>query len=127
LTPSERFYAYVNRGEIRFQRCTSCGTLRTVPRDICHNCLALEATWELAPATGRIVSFFIARQPIATDLTLPYTVVHVELAEGVRFTANLVGDGSPPRVGLPVRFTIVERAGRMLPQFERGEYNSASI
>jgi uncharacterized OB-fold protein len=126
LTPSERFYDYVNRGEIRFQRCTSCGTLRTVPRAICHHCLGPEATWELAPPTGRIVSFFIARQPIATELNVPYAVVHVELAEGVRFTANLVGDGSPPRVGLPVSFTIVERAGRMLPQFERGEGNSAT-
>lgn len=118
-TPVEEFAAYLEQGEIRLQRCSSCGTRRIPPRSVCAVCLSREATWEPAARRGRVVSFTVARESIGTDLEAPYTIAQAELDDGVRWTANLIGAHTElPRIGLPVRLVIGERDGRSLAQFE---------
>jgi uncharacterized protein len=118
-TAAEIFNEHLLTGEIRFQRCSSCGTVRATLPPICHRCLSPRATWEPASPTGQVSSYIVARQPIATELETPYVVVHVELDDGVRYTANLIGaDPRAVHVGARVRFMIAERHGRLLPQFE---------
>jgi uncharacterized OB-fold protein len=74
-------------------------------------------TWEPAADAGTIASYFVARERFATALETPYTVLHVELDDGVRYTAGLTGDGTP-LVGGRVRFTVGERDGEPVPLFE---------
>lgn len=119
MTPEEQFAAHLEAGEVRFQRCGACGTLRSIPRAVCHHCLSRDTHWEPAPAEGVVVSFIVAHEAIATDVEAPYTVVHADFGDAVRFTANLVGDGPPPAVGTPVRFVIAQRDGRPLAQLTR--------
>jgi hypothetical protein len=119
MSPEQEFWEHVATGKVMFQRCTACGELRSTPRAACHNCLSRGATWEEAPVAGTIKSFFVANEAIATPLEAPYTVVHVDLGDAVRLTANLLGDGPPPAVGMPVKLVIGERDGTQLPQFER--------
>ncbi|HEY4099206.1 MAG TPA: OB-fold domain-containing protein [Baekduia sp.] len=119
MTPEEQFAAHLTAGEVRFQRCGACGALRSIPRAVCHHCLSREARWEPAPAQGVVVSFIVAHEAIATDVPAPYTVVHADFGDAVRFTANLVGDGPSPAIGTPVRFVIAERDGRPLAQLAR--------
>ena|ERR1700761_8944262 len=119
MSPEEQFLEYVAGGTVRFQRCRSCGVLRSTPRAACHNCLSQEADWEVAPESGTIKSFIVANQAIATGLEAPYTVVHVDFGDAVRFTANLLGDGESPVVGMPVKLVVAERDGTKLAQFER--------
>jgi uncharacterized OB-fold protein len=117
VTSDEQFAAYLDKGEIRFQQCSACGTRRGTPRPVCHTCLSRESSWQPAAEAGSIVSFIVAHEAIATQLEPPYIVAHVELDDGVRFTANLLGDAEPS-VGMRVRAVIAERAGRRLLQFE---------
>ncbi|MCW2982711.1 MAG: DNA-binding protein [Conexibacter sp.] len=119
MSPEEQFAAHLAAGQVQFQRCGSCSTLRSTPRAVCHRCLSREASWEPAPQEGTVVSCIVAHEAIATSVPPPYTVVHVDFGNAVRFTANLIGDGPPAAVGMPVRFVIAERAGRPLAQFER--------
>jgi uncharacterized OB-fold protein len=119
VSPEQEFWEHVAEGKVLFQRCTACGVTRSSPRAACHNCFSRDASWEEAPETGHIKSFFIANQTFATSLETPYTVVHVDLGDAVRLTANLLGDGEPPTVGMPVKLVIADRDGTPLPQFER--------
>ena len=47
--PWEAFAAHVRAGEIFFQRCDECGTLRSVPSAVCYACGRAGSTWEPAP------------------------------------------------------------------------------
>jgi uncharacterized protein len=123
-TPAQRpavdqFTEYLSAGEIRFQRCGSCGTLRGTLRAVCPVCLSREVTWVHAANAGTIVSYFIAHERFATALETPYTVLHVELDDGVRYTAGLTATSSgAPHVGGRVRLTVGKRDGESLPLFE---------
>jgi uncharacterized OB-fold protein len=119
VSPEQEFWEHVAAGNVLFQRCTACGVLRSAPRAACHNCLSREAAWEKAPVSGKVKSFFVVNQAIATTLEVPYTVVHIDFGDAVRLTANLLGDGPPPSVGMPAKLVIGERDGVPLPQFER--------
>ena len=35
---AREFYEYCRKHELRFQRCTDCGTWRHIPRDMCAKC-----------------------------------------------------------------------------------------
>ena len=48
---SGEFYAWCRQGELRFQRCTDCGTFRHVPRELCAQCNSF--AWEWARSSGR--------------------------------------------------------------------------
>jgi uncharacterized OB-fold protein len=52
---------------------------------------------------------------------VPYTIVLVELEEGPRMIANLLGDATTVRIGDPVELTFETRGEYNLPQFVRAE------
>jgi uncharacterized OB-fold protein len=115
VTPEAEFREFLAAGELRFQRCKSCGALRTPPRPVCHACLSPDATWELAPANGQIVTYTVINDPTILTPEVPITLVHVELADGVRYTAPLRPPDEPSSLpGRRARWSIV--AGK--PEFE---------
>ena len=57
------FYAAARRGELRFQRCASCGRFRHYPRPICPRCLSREYAWERASGRGSVFTWTIVRGP----------------------------------------------------------------
>jgi uncharacterized OB-fold protein len=116
--PDAAFERLLEAGEVHWLRCASCGALRATLRTVCPSCLSREATWQRAAPTGRIVSYFVAHEAIATTLDAPYVVAHVELDDGVRLTASLLdADPSHVKVGAQVRLVVDRRGGRPLPAF----------
>ena len=83
------------RRELRFQRCTACGTWRHPPGPMCARCLSVESEWALASGRARLLSWVVCHPPLlpAWKERAPYIVVLVECAEGVRTMGNLLGAG----------------------------------
>lgn len=114
------FWDGVGAGELRIQRCASCGVLRHPSSPGCADCGSLDWDWITASGRGRIHSHAVVHHPLLPPFTEPYAVAVLELDEGVRFVSQLVGcDLGALRVGTEVRLTFVEVAeGLTLPLFE---------
>ncbi|GHC78136.1 Zn-ribbon domain-containing OB-fold protein [Limoniibacter endophyticus] len=82
--------------------CEDCGKPHLVPGPVCPFCFSDRLQWREATGRGTISTFVIVHKvwfpAFAADV--PYNVVQVELEEGPRLTAKLVGEGSQsPAVG----------------------------
>lgn len=113
------FWEGVRRGELLIQRCAECGRLRHPPSPMCPGCRSLAADAVKASGRGTIYSFCKPREPQLPDFDPGYVVVLVELAEGTRLVANLVGiDPAEVHIGLPVEVEFVAvDPGLTLPMF----------
>ena len=99
------FYNYCKKHELRFQRCTDCGTWRHVPRDMCAKCGSFNWEWAKSSGKGQVFSWTTAMQPMLPQFAdmVPYSPVVIELAEGVRMVSWLseVADDQL-ELGMPV-------------------------
>jgi uncharacterized OB-fold protein len=99
------FYAHCARGELRFQRCATCGAWRHPPRVLCAVCGSPRWSWERSSGRGQVFTWTVVHQAMhpAFAAEVPYAVVVVETDEGVRFVANLRDAGPEAlRLGLLV-------------------------
>ena len=118
VDPNKTFWEGVRAGELRIQKCASCGQLRQPPRPMCPHCNSLE--WEMVAASGKgtVYSCIIPRHMVPEGQEK--AVVLVELDEGVRFFANVLDvDPRAVTIGMPVEVTFEDRDGGIrLPQFK---------
>ena len=109
-------------GKLLLQRCGECRAVRFYPRALCPSCWSTQVDWIEASGRGRVHSFTIIRRPPAPSFAarVPYVVALIDLDEGPRMMANIVGDGALD-VGMdePVTLTFETRGDVTLPQFER--------
>jgi uncharacterized OB-fold protein len=89
IGPNAEFYAWAARGELRLQRCSSCGVWRHPPRHRCASCGATATAWERVSGRGRVFSWTVTHQRLDPAFEVPYAVVVVELEEGPRLVGNL--------------------------------------
>jgi hypothetical protein len=107
------FWAGTAAGELRIQRCGTCGTLRHPPGPMCPRCRAPqrppgEGEYAVAAGTGEVYSYVVHHHPPVPGKTLPFVIALVELPEGVRMVGELLGvRPDQVRVGLPVRAGFV--------------------
>ncbi|MBR0681544.1 Zn-ribbon domain-containing OB-fold protein [Roseomonas eburnea] len=87
------FWEGCAQGELRLQRCLSCGAAQFPPRALCARCHAPSPAWEKASGRGRIVSHTRVHRPPspAFKAEVPYVVALVALEEGPRIMVNLRG------------------------------------
>jgi uncharacterized OB-fold protein len=91
------------------QRCASCKVLRHPPRPRCDKCGSYE--WDSVEASGRgtVYSFVVNHYPQVPSFDYPLAVGLVELEEGTRLVANIVGiEPSEITVGMAVEVEFVE-------------------
>ena len=91
------------------QRCTQCGTLRHPPRPMCSECRSYE--WDVVDASGRgtVYSFVVNHYPQVPAFDYPLAVGLIELEEGTRLVANVIGvEPSDIQVGMPVEVEWVD-------------------
>ena len=99
-------------GELAFQRCDGCGTLRHPPRHACARCGSNASSFAPSPGLGRVYSWTVTHQALhpAFAADVPYAVVVTELDEGVRIVTGLRGmTPAALRLDLPVE-VVLERA-----------------
>jgi uncharacterized OB-fold protein len=102
VTPDTAFFwAGVEAGELRIQRCGECRTLRHPPGPACPACGATKPEYAVASGTGRVHSFVVHHHPPIPGRRAPFVVALVDLTEGVRMIAEF--RGPRPAIGDPVR------------------------
>jgi uncharacterized OB-fold protein len=119
---TQAFYGFCRIGELRFQRCTACGTWRHVPRPMCPGCGSWNFEWAKSAGRGRLFTWTVACRPMHPAFTeLPYAPAVIELDEGVRMVSTIVD--CPPadlRRGLRVRVVFDAVTNTVtLPRFEQ--------
>jgi uncharacterized protein len=91
------------------QRCKRCGTLRHPPRPMCSECRSYE--WDVVDASGRgtVYSFVVNHYPQVPAFDYPLAVGLIELEEGTRLVANVIGvEPAEIRVGMSVEVEWVD-------------------
>jgi 3-oxo-4,17-pregnadiene-20-carboxyl-CoA hydratase alpha subunit len=102
------FFEGLAAGRLLIQRCASCGVLRHPPRPACAVCRSLE--WDTVVASGRgtVFSFVVVHHPQVPAFDYPLPIAVVQLEEGTRLVADLVGvDPADVVIGMPVELEIV--------------------
>jgi len=109
-------------GRLLLQKCGSCGRLRHYPRPLCDRCHSFAVEWVEASGRGRVHSWTVTHHPfnIGFKRELPFTLVTVDLEEGVRMQAQLKGPGAERvAIGLPVAVRFERpKPDLTLPYFE---------
>ena len=103
------FWKHLQDGKLCIQACTACGKLRHYPRQVCPYCYSMEHKWVEAKGTGIVHSWTIAHHAYHPGFKgdLPYTLLTVDLAEGVRMQAQARGiDTGQLKIGLPVKVAL---------------------
>ena len=103
------FWAGTAVGELRIQRCASCGALRHPPGPMCPACGEPSGGgYVVAAGAGEVFSYVVHHHPAVPGKKLPMVVALVQLPEGVRMVGEMPGvRPDQVRVGLPVRATFV--------------------
>lgn len=120
---TERFWDGCRQGELRLQRCTSCGTVRYPPSPTCRRCGADDDEELVASGRARLASFVIHHRAVP-GFEPPYVIAVVELAEGPRLMSNLVDVDPDPealQVGMPLEVTFLDLDETSLPVFRPAE------
>ena len=120
---TEEFYQHCAAGELRFQRCSDCGTWRHVPRELCAACGSFEWALDLSSGKGRVFTWTVVVRPLhpAFSGQEPYAPVVVEMEEGVRVLARVM-DCTPEELEMDMPVEVdFEDAGQgvTLPVFKR--------
>ena len=99
------YWDALKRRELRMQKCDGCGRIWYPPAPLCPGCWSRKFTWTQLSGRGRISAWVVFHQAYfrSYEQDVPYNVVEVELEEGPRILANLVGTAnSEIRAGMPV-------------------------
>jgi hypothetical protein len=118
---SQPYWMGLMDGRLLIQQCGRCGKLRHYPRPLCDACYSFEVNWVEASGKGTVHSWTATHHPFNLDFKreLPYALVTVDLAEGVRMQAQL---RDLPHEGIAVGMPVALRFARakedlVLPYF----------
>jgi len=117
---TQPFWDGCRQGELRYQVCRACGGPQFYPRALCARCGATALDWCRASGGGTVHAVTVVhRAPSAAFRdAVPYAIALVDLDEGFRMMANVVG-ADPARVAIGDRVRVVfeTRGDVALPQF----------
>ena len=93
---SRPYWEAAARGELVLQRCSGCGKVRHYPRLLCDHCYSDAVEWIPSSGKGTIHSWTIAHHAFhpAFAAELPYTLITIDLDEGVRALGRWRGDAA---------------------------------
>ncbi len=100
---SQPFWDGCAMGELRYQRCASCGQALFNPGPICRRCRSRDLHWQVSQGKGTVYSWTISWQPPSPGFEVPYAPVIVDLDEGYQMLSNVIDcDTADVVVGLDV-------------------------
>lgn len=120
---SQPYWDAARESRLVIQRCKACGGKHFLSRYQCPSCWSDQLEWIESQGAGSVHSFTIIRRaPMANfKARAPYVVALIDLDEGPRMIANVIGeDALQVIIGDRVKVTFEERGeGDMVPQFNR--------
>lgn len=98
-------------GRLVLQCCAACGKLRHYPRLLCDQCYSDAVVWKQASGRGSVHSWTVSHHAFHPGFRdeLPYTLVTVDLEEGVRALGRWQSEVALS-IGLPVEGRYLARA-----------------
>ena len=118
---SAPFWEAVSRHELVFQRCADCGHWIHPPRPTCPKCRSLEKEWAPSTGKGTVHASVFYRESPHPGFEAPYSVILVEMEEGVHLISNMLDVHSDDvQVGMPVEVVFDDvTEGVTLPRFRK--------
>lgn len=119
---SAPYWQGARESKLLIRKCNACGELHFMPRHVCPHCWSDDLQWIEASGKGTVHSYSIIRRasdPRFADL-VPYVVALVDLEEGPRMMANVLGDNAlDTKIGDALTLIFEDRGdGDQLPQFQ---------
>lgn len=114
------FFEGAREGKLVLQRCPRDGFF-FYPRSRCPHCLSDDWQWETVSGRGSVHAFTIDRvgHDPALASQVPFAIAIVELEEGPRMSANIVGcDVDSVAVGMPVQASFEDIDDITLVRFQ---------
>jgi uncharacterized OB-fold protein len=110
------FWEGLEAGELRVQRCSSCGTYRFPFAPVCHRCLSFELTWEPIAVVGTVATAVRVQRATgdaAWGAHVPFISGNVDVEHGLRLPGRILCPcGEALRRGTPVRVVLLTAPGR---------------
>ncbi len=110
---SAPFFDGAAGGRLMLQHCPACDHWCFPVRERCPHCLAPGLTWRPASGRATLYTFAVMHQVMHPGFAaeVPYNVCQVDLDEGVRMVANVVGlPNDALRIGMKLE-AVFEPAG----------------
>ena len=121
---SAPFFEGLRRRELRIQRCAGCGTCQ-LAEHACNACGSGDLHWIRASGKARLYTFTVIHVVYhkAFESAVPYNAALVELEEGPRLYANIIGCGNEQlTIGAGLRVEFNEATDvRLTPAFAVAE------
>jgi uncharacterized OB-fold protein len=109
------FWEGVEAGELRIQKCQSCGLLHHPPQPLCRACGTADMGYVVSTGRGVVYSHVTHHHPPLPGVERPHTVLLVELEEGARLVSEWASDVDVETVSIgqrvQVAFTTVPGGG----------------
>ena len=99
------FWDAANEEVLLYAKCRDCGKPHYYPRKVCPFCFSDDLGWRQASGRGSVSAWTVVHKEwfAAFRDDLPYNAAQIELEEGPRLTANLIGvDNDKITVGMAV-------------------------
>jgi len=119
----QRYLNFIGEKKLVGLKCKKCGTYILPPKSICKKCGSKEFEWIEFSGKGSLHTFtviHVAPKRFLSDV--PYVVGVVQLEEGPKVTARIVGvDPNKPetiKTGMTLTATFIESGGHTLLAFE---------
>ena len=110
------FWAGLEAGELRVQRCRACGTHRFPFAPVCHVCGSFELSWEALPPIGTVataVRVERATGDASWSSHVPFISGNVDVAHGLRLPGRILCNcGAALHTGTPVRVVLLIASNR---------------
>lgn len=119
---SQPYWQGARENKLLIRKCNACGQVHFMPRHLCPTCWSDDLQWVQASGKGTVHSYTIIRRasdPRFASL-VPYVVALIDLQEGPRMMANILGDKAlDTKIGDAVSLVFEGRGdGDQLPQFQ---------
>ena len=118
---SQPFFDGAREHQLMIQKCTTCGAVMLPVKSRCDNCLNPTVIWIQASGKATLYSFVLMHQVYHPGFAgeVPYNIVQVDLAEGLRMTSNVVGCSNESlQIGMPLEVTFDDMTDEVsLPKF----------
>ena len=115
---SASFQQFLNEGKLMGTRCAKCGALFLPPHPLCTKCYSDQMEWVQLKGNGKLAAFtcvyvaptFMMEQGFGRQN--PYCSGIVELEEGVKISARILGvdakNAESIKVGTPMTVDFIE-------------------
>ena len=117
----EGFWKGIDDKQLALQKCGECGAWCHLPQPMCPQCHSLERQWVPVSGKGVVYSWVTYHESPYPAFKAPYSVVLVELEEGMRIVSNLV-DVAPDEIEIGMEVSVVFDAVTeelTLPKFKK--------